>query len=39
MNDSWRLTHTKNSINKRKRWIANENKHKKELERQIESMM
>lgn len=38
INNSWRLTQTKNSINKRKRWIANEEKYKKKLEQQIESM-
>jgi len=38
INNSWRITHTNNSINKRKHWIANENKYKKKLEQQIESM-
>lgn len=38
INNSWRLTQTKNSINKRKRWIVNEKKSKKKLEQQIESM-
>lgn len=38
INNSWRLTQTKNSINKRKRWIVNEKKSKEKLEQQIESM-
>ncbi len=38
INNSWRLTQTKNSINKRKRWIVNEKKSKEKLEQQIKSM-
>lgn len=38
INNSWRLTQTKNSINKRRRWIVNEKKSKEKLEQQIESM-
>lgn len=38
INNSWRITHTNSSINKRKRWITNENKYKKKLEQQIESI-
>lgn len=38
INNSWRLTQTKNSINKRRRWIVNEKKSKEKLEQQTESM-